>query len=58
MEGIIEGVQYLYANYSAALGASGVVVGFLLGVAMIIPGEQPDKFLRKMLGFIEKYSKK
>ena len=40
---------------------AGLVIMILtgvIGIAMIIPGEQPEKALQKALDFIKKFSKK
>lgn len=62
---IIDIFMWCAQNYSAVLAAGVVVLGALHGLLlalialfMLIPGEQPEKFLQGVADFVEKYSKK
>lgn len=39
-------------------GMVSLVLTGLIGIAMLIPGEQPEKALQSVLEFIKKFSKK
>lgn len=39
-------------------GLVGLILTGLIGIAMLIPGEQPEKALQSVLDFIKKFSKK
>lgn len=39
-------------------GMAALVLTGLVGLFMMIPGEQPEKFLQSALDFIKKFSKK
>lgn len=42
----------------AVLGALSGLLGSLYALALLIPGEQPDKAIKALLDFTEKYSRK
>lgn len=54
----MEIVTWLLANWSTLL--SGVIGLFsaAVAIAMIIPGEQPEKFLQSIVDFLSKFSVK
>ena len=57
MESVIEFLMKLYQMLPEIVAA---VIAFLTGViaiALLIPGEQPEKFLKKVVEFLEKYSR-
>lgn len=65
MEQVIEFLLEILGNWGAIAGAGLLVVAkgtaFLAAIYaffLLIPGEQPDKFIKKILDFTEKYSKK
>lgn len=39
-------------------GYSTMILAGLIGICLIIPGEQPEKALQKALDFLKKFSKK
>ena len=45
-------------NLLEILGAATALVSGLLAVALVVPGEQPDKFLKGALNLLKKFSKK
>jgi hypothetical protein len=54
----MEWLTYLLANYQAILSA---VVGLLtaaIAVALLVPGEQPEKMLQSWVDFLSKFSRK
>lgn len=40
------------------IGALMIICGGVITIAMIIPGEQPEKFLKSCVDFLSKFSKK
>lgn len=58
MNSILDLVHGLLGNWDSLLGKASAIVAALLSIAMIIPGDQPDKVLQSLLDFIKKYSKK
>ena len=45
-------------NFAEAIGAITLILTGALGIAILIPGEQPDKFLKSVVDFIAKISVK
>lgn len=54
----MEIIGQLIGNWAELLGYSVAILGGLVGVALIIPGEQPDKALQGALNFLLKFSVK
>ncbi len=50
-------MEYLQ-QASDILGHVGIILGASYAIAVIVPGEQPDKFLEKCLTFTKKISRK
>lgn len=58
MNVIMDILKFLFENYQVIIdGILGVLMA-IIAVAMIIPGEQPEKFLQGIVDFIKKFSKK
>lgn len=62
MESVIQVLSYIGSNYQVFLGLIGaVLVAFvallkaIIMIAVLIPGEQPEKFLQSILDFMQKY---
>jgi hypothetical protein len=55
---VIEVLKTVYANYGALAQAIVPVLTILIAVFMVIPGEQPEKFLAACVAFLSKFSKK
>lgn len=55
---IIGLVQYIMAHYLEIVGAISLAISGLLALAIMIPGEQPDKFLQSIVDLIGKVSRK
>ena len=49
--------SFIWKHGVEILGAVGMVFTGLLAIAVVIPGEQPDKFLAKSLELINKLSR-
>ena len=58
MEKIMEVFAWIMANHEAVLGAIVALLSGIIAVALLIPGEQPEKTLQKIVDFIKKFSKK
>lgn len=51
-------LSFLVANYAQIIAAVLALFVAALGVALVIPGDQPDKFLQSCVDFISKFSRK
>jgi hypothetical protein len=54
----MEIVKFLMEHGLEILGAIAGLVTAAYGVALVIPGEQPDKAIAKLKDFTDKFSKK
>lgn len=55
---MIELMNWILANGGALLAGVTMVLSGVIAIAMMIPGEQPEKALQKILDFISKLSNK
>ena len=51
-------ISWISANWSLVLNAAMGLFSALIVVAMLIPGEQPEKFLQSVVDFLAKFSNK
>lgn len=58
MDKVMAIFQWILANYQILLSALVGVCSSLIAVFMLIPGEQPEKFLQGAVDFLSKFSKK
>lgn len=58
MQTIITIGQWIVANYQAVIAAVVAIFGGLIAIFMMIPGDQPEKTLQKIVDFLAKFSKK
>ena len=58
MDKILEIGKLLIANWEVILGGLIAALTGLIAVAMIIPGEQPDKALQAAVDFLKRFSRK
>ena len=58
MEKFMEVVNYLMLNGPAILSAVLGLLSAIVVIALMIPGEQPEKSLKRIIEFLEKFSKK
>jgi hypothetical protein len=58
MEKVLEVGKWLLANWDVLLASIIGLFSASLALAMIIPGDQPDKFLQGALDFLMKFSRK
>ena len=54
----MEAINWILANYQDILTAVNALLAGVIAVSLLIPGEQPEKFLQSALDFIKKFSKK
>jgi len=53
-----EAIAWILANYQAVLAAVSAILMGVIGISLLIPGEQPEKFLQGVVDFIKGFSKK
>lgn len=58
MQMILDAVQWALANYQAVLAAVIALLSGMIAVALIIPGDQPEKALQGIVDFLSKFSRK
>jgi hypothetical protein len=58
MQVFLDVVQWVLANYQAVISALVAVFAALAALFLLIPGEQPEKTLQKIVDFLTKFSKK
>lgn len=51
-------INFVMENYQAILSAVTGVLSGVIGIALLIPGDQPEKALQGVVDFIAKFSKK
>jgi hypothetical protein len=56
--GILDILKMIIDKGPEMIGYGAIAFGGFLSIAMIIPGEQPDKFLQSIVDFLNKFSKK
>lgn len=50
--------QWILANYQVILSSLVAICSALIAICLLIPGEQPEKFLQGVVDFLSKFSKK
>lgn len=58
METILALLSFIPANFATIVTAILGLATAMLALAMLIPGDQPDKFLQSAVDFLTKFSKK
>jgi len=58
MEAIYELIAFVPTNGPMILTNVIVILSAIIAIALVIPGEQPEKFLQRVLDFLKKWSKK
>lgn len=51
-------VKFIMEHFQDLLGAVVGLVTAAVGIALVIPGEQPEKALQGVVDFLKKFSKK
>ena len=49
-------LNWIIGNYELILGNAVVIITAIIVICQIIPGEQPEKTLQKIVDFIKKFS--
>jgi hypothetical protein len=55
---IIKIAEFVANNWEIMLGGILAMITAAMGIAMAVPGDQPDKFLQAILDFLMKFSRK
>lgn len=58
MDNLPGAVGWILANYQAIIAALVALFSGIIAVALLIPGEQPEKTLQAIVDFLSKFSKK
>ncbi len=58
MAGISDLISWILTHYQEVIAASSGVVLALIALAVVIPGDQPEKFLQGVADFLAKISRK
>lgn len=58
MQVLLDAVAFITAHYQEIITAVVGVLTGVIGISMIIPGDQPEKFLKGIVDFISKFSAK
>lgn len=54
----MEFFTWIAAHWMEVLGATTALLSGVVAICMLIPGEQPEKFLQGVLDFLAKFSRK
>lgn len=55
---LIEVIKFVMANWEAIVAAISALLSGAIAVALLIPGEQPEKTLQKVVTLLAKFSRK
>lgn len=58
MDKVLEIGQWIIANYQVVISALVAVLGGLITIFLLVPGDQPEKFLKAVVDFLAKFSVK
>lgn len=58
MDTVMSIFNFILANYQAILSGVTGLLSAIIAIALIIPGEQPEKALQGVVDFLSKFSKK
>ena len=51
-------IEFIQNNWQALFGAVSALLSAVIAIALLVPGEQPEKALKSVVAFLEKFSKK
>jgi len=54
----MEKLSYVIDNLPAVITSVVAILGGVYAIALIVPGEQPDKFIKSILDLTKKFSRK
>ena len=58
MQTLITVGQWFVANWQVVLADVSALLTATIAICLLIPGDQPEKTLQKIVDFLEKFSKK
>lgn len=58
MEGFLKVFSFIVAHYQEIITSLVAIFTGVIAICLIIPGEQPEKFLQSVVDFISKFSSK
>ena len=58
METLIKVGTWIVGNYQAVLSGIVMVLTGVIAISLLIPGDQPEKLLQKVVDFLTKFSRK
>lgn len=58
MEMILSIIAFMSVNWMAMVGGITTILVGIIAIALVIPGEQPEKFLQPIVDFLKKLSVK
>lgn len=58
MDAVMGYLQMLIANWEVIVASLVMIVNGLIAIALLIPGDQPEKALQGVVDFLAKFSRK
>ena len=58
MEAFLKFINSLIANAPEVVGGISLILSGIIAICLIIPGDQPEKFLQSVVDFLAKFSRK
>lgn len=58
MEALLKFVNFITANGPEVIGGVVAIFSGMIAICLLIPGEQPEKFLKGAVDFLAKFSRK
>lgn len=58
MDKVLEIGKFLLANFDAIIASLTALVSAAIALALLIPGDQPEKALRSVADFLARFSRK
>lgn len=58
MESLLESLKWLMTHGTEIVGAITTLLSGLIAISLLIPGEQPEKFLQSIVDWLSKISRK
>lgn len=58
MDKVMEIIQWVIANYQLVISSFVGILTGVIAIALLIPGEQPEKFLQGIVDFLGGWSSK
>jgi len=58
MQNLLSIVQFVAANYQALIAAAVGILSGVIAICLLIPGDQPEKSLQKVVDILQSISRK